>query len=368
MIKLFYMKNHFKNKKVLITGHNGFKGTWLSLIMIFFGAKVIGCGLKKKNDTKFFKFLSDKLYKSHYINICEYNKFSKIINTEKPEFIFHLAAQALVFDSYKSPEYTFKNNIISSINLLEILRKYKKKVSVVFITSDKVYKNIEKLSGYNENSILGGEDPYSASKSSIEIILNAYIKSYFLKSNKIKISIARAGNVIGGGDWSKNRVIPDLIKSYFNKKKFLIRNPKSERPWQHVLDPLVGYILIIINLNNGKLDNGEIFNFGPTKKNTVNVGKLSLILGKELRKNNGYKLKLEKNKSNLKETNILRLDSTKAKRLLNWKCNLNINNSLKFTSDWYTFYYKNKSKNKILDYSISQIQIYFDKYYENSNK
>lgn len=359
MIKLIYLKNHFKNKKILITGHNGFKGTWLCIFMTFLGAKVIGCGLKESNRYSFFKFISKNIYKSVYLDICDYNKFYNVIILEKPDYIVHLAAQALVFESYSKPYGTFKNNIISSLNLLEILRVYKNKTCALFITSDKVYKNIEKISGYKESALLGGEDPYSASKASIELIIDSYIQSFILKKGNIKISIARAGNVIGGGDWSKNRVIPDIIRSYFSKKKFILRSPYSERPWQHVLDPLYGYVLILLNLSKKKIKNGSIFNFGPSKKNTINVDRLVNILSNKLYEHNNFKLDKIVKSSNLKETNILRLNSEKAKKSLGWQCNLSIEKSLEYTSDWYTYYYKSKFKNKIYDFSIKQIENYF---------
>lgn len=359
MIKLNYLKNHFKNKKILITGHNGFKGTWLCIFMTFLGARVVGIGLKDSNKYSFFNFISKKIYKSIYLDICNFSKFHKVVINEKPDFIVHLAAQALVFESYSNPYHTFNNNIMSSLNLLEILRIYKNKVCVLFITSDKVYKNIEKMSGYKENALLGGEDPYSASKASIELILDSYIKSFILKKKNIKISIARAGNVIGGGDWSKNRVIPDVIRSYFNKKPFILRSPYSERPWQHVLDLLYGYVLVLLNLSKKKIDNGSIINFGPSKKNTINVEKLVDILSKNLFDYNKFKLHKIIKSSNLKETNILRLNTEASRKLLGWHCNLSIEKCLEYTSDWYSFFYNSKTKKDVYLFSIKQIKNYF---------
>lgn len=361
MNNLFYLKKHFKNKKVLITGHNGFKGTWMCLIFTFLGAKVIGCGLKKNNNFTFFKFIKNRIYRNIYVDICDYKKIYKIIAKEKPTYIVHLAAQALVFESYKNPLYTFKNNIISSLNLLEILRNYKKKIFIVFVTSDKVYKNNEKLSGYIENDIIGGDDPYSASKASIEMILNSYIKSYFMNKNNIKISIARAGNVIGGGDWSKNRIIPDIINSYFYKKKFILRSPESERPWQHVLEPLFGYIQILVKLSKNEIKNGSIYNFGPSIKNTIKVKNLMRLLSNALKKENNYSLNYYLKKSDVKETNILRLNSSKAKKQINWKCKLNIIETISYTSEWYSNFYKRKNNTEIFNFSIKQIQDYLQK-------
>tara|TARA_B100000963_G_scaffold119478_1_gene104087 strand:+ start:17969 stop:19054 length:1086 start_codon:yes stop_codon:yes gene_type:complete len=361
MNNLFYLKKHFKNKKVLITGHNGFKGTWMCLIFTFLGAKVIGCGLKNNNNFTFFKFIKNRIYKNIYVDICDFSKFSKIIIKEKPTFIIHLAAQALVFESYKNPAYTFKNNILSSLNLLEILRNYKNKIFIVFVTSDKVYKNNEKLSGYTENDVIGGDDPYSASKASIEMILNSYIKSYLLNKNNVKISIARAGNVIGGGDWSKNRIIPDIIRSYFYKKKFIIRSPESERPWQHVLEPLFGYIQILVKLSKNKIKNGSIYNFGPSIKNTIKVKNLMRLLSNALKKENNYSLNYSLKKSDVKETNILRLNSSKANKQINWKCKLSIIETIDYTAEWYSKFYKRRNNMEIFDFSIKQIEDYLQK-------
>ena len=361
MNKLFFFKNHFKNQKVFITGHNGFKGTWLCLIFTFLGAKVIGCGLRKSNEFSFYRIVSKVVYKNIYLDLCNFENLKKIVFEENPKYIIHLAAQALVFDSYLRPYYTFKNNLISSLNLMEVLRVYNKNIYIVFITSDKVYKNIEKLSGYSENSLLGGDDPYSGSKASIELMINSYIKTYFKKSNKVKIAVARAGNVIGGGDWSKNRIIPDIIDSYFNKKKITIRSPRSERPWQHVLEPLFGYISILIALKKNNIKNGEIFNFGPSKKNTVTVNEILNILSHNLKKLNGFDLKFIMKKSFIKETLILRLDSKKAYKKLNWKCKLNIFESLKLTSDWYSCFYNRKKDKEVINISINQIKYYLSK-------
>lgn len=352
------MKNFYKNKVVLITGHTGFKGAWLSIMMYLLGARVIGISLNPKKKLNLYNLIKKFFYKDYIFDLTDKKKLYKIIYNHRPNFIFHLAAQALVIESYKNPYYTFQNNIITTLNLLEIIRSINFKLTCVFITSDKVYKNFELNYGYKENSHLGGIDPYSASKTSIETIIDSYKKSFLLYKNNIKLSVARAGNVIGGGDWSDNRLIPDAIQSWVKGRKFNLRNPNSTRPWQHVIEPLFGYIVLAYNLNKKKEINGEILNFGPTKKNSVTVKKVIEILSMDwYGKNYKSYYKLIKNK-NYKETNSLILNSSKAKLLLNWKCNLNYKQSISMTSKWYlVYYYDNKN---ILNYTIQQIQEYID--------
>ena len=265
-----------KDKKILITGHTGFKGIWLSLICNRFGAKVIGISKDFKNNKLFYDNVSNLNYKNYIFDIRDKKKIKKILNLHKPEFIFHLAAQALVFDSYLDPYETFHNNFISSLNILEVCRKLNFKTNFIFITSDKSYKNIEKQAGYTESDKIGGDDPYSGSKSAIEMLINSYQKSFFKnKNSKVRLAVARAGNVIGGGDLSDNRIIPDAFKCWSKNKKLLVRSPYAPRPWQFVLEPLFGYIILAKNLNNKKYI-GEVFNFGPKFKKHIST--LNLII------------------------------------------------------------------------------------------
>ena len=263
-------KNIFFRKRVLITGHTGFKGSWLSLWMHLLGAKVLGVSKDIPTKPSHYKTAGlDKFIKSKFVDIQNLKKIKKIIKNYKADFIFHLAAQSLVKKSYTDSLMTWKSNLIGTINILESLKEVNKNTKVILITSDKVYKNIETRKGYKENDLLGGIDPYGASKSATEIAIKSYIKSFFSKKeNKILITIARAGNVIGGGDWSENRLIPDCIKSYSNNKKMLVRNPNSTRPWQHVLEVLNGYVNLAEHLNKNNKIHGEAFNFGPNKKIT----------------------------------------------------------------------------------------------------
>jgi len=345
----------FKNKKVLITGHTGFKGSWLSLWLIHLGAKVIGISNNIPTEPSNFKInkLKDKV-KHHTCDIRNEKKLSKIINKNKPDFIFHLAAQSLVKESYLNPKYTFETNSLGTLNLLESLKKYdsKKICSVVIVTSDKSYKNLELKRGYKEEDILGGYDPYSASKACAELIIQSYFKSFLLKNKKIKISVARAGNVIGGGDWSKNRLIPDCIRSINSKKKLLIRFPKSTRPWQYVLEPLYGYMLLAIKQKKNSKLNGQVFNFGPNNRNSVTVIELVKKIKSQWKSLNW---KIVKFKKGAYESKLLKLNSNKAFKFLNWKCFFNADQTINVVINWYKFYLDNKKVN-MYNYSINQIK------------
>ena len=347
------LKKYFKGKKVLITGHTGFKGSWLTLWMYFNGAKVLGISNGIPTKPSHFSLLNfKKKIISKNIDINDLNKLKKIFFKFNPDYVFHLAAQSIVKTSYLKPVKTWSTNLIGTVNILECLRLTKKKTIAVMITSDKAYKNIETRRGYNENDILKGEDPYGASKSSADIAVNSYFKSFFLnKNNKVLIAIARAGNVIGGGDWSQSRIVPDCVRSWSRKKKVIIRNPNSTRPWQHVLDIIYAYMNLAVKLKKNPNLHGEAFNFGPDKKN-FSVNDL-------LKKMRMYWPKIKwiiKKKNKFKENNLLHLSSNKAKKMLKWKSILNFKNSTKLTVEWYKQYLKNKKN--MYDYSLGQIAIY----------
>ena len=237
--------NFFKNKKILITGHTGFKGSWLANSLITVNAQLIG--ISSKNFSNEPSLLEQTNIKKRIINYdfdLSQNiiKLNSVLQKHKPEYIFNLAAQSLVKKSINSPHETIRNNVLINLNLLECLRNIRFNSTILFITSDKVYENFELSRGYREDDILGGKDPYSASKSSSEIIISSYFQTFLQNKKNIKIGIARAGNVIGGGDWSKDRIIPDVMRSIKKNNDIIIRNPKSTRPWQHVLEPIFGYM------------------------------------------------------------------------------------------------------------------------------
>ena len=345
------LKDQFKNKKVLITGNTGFKGSWLSFWMHLSGAKVLGLSIGIPTKPSNFNTLNlNNKINFKQIDLRNSKELTNTILRFKPDYIFHLAAEAIVKKAYQNPKYTWETNTLGTINVLDALSKIKKNVVAIIITSDKVYKNLEISRGYHENDILGGYDPYSASKASADLAVKSYFKSKIQNKKNIKICIARAGNVIGGGDWSEGRLIPDCIKRWSLKKIVYIRNPYSTRPWQHVLDVLNGYVNLAIKLKKNKNINGQAFNFGPKNEKKSDV--LSVV--KEMKKKwKDAKWKVKRDKK-LKESNLLKLNSSKAKKLLNWKCKLNLSQAISFTTEWYSAYYKNKKN--IINFTIEQIK------------
>jgi len=344
---------YFRNKKVLITGHTGFKGSWLSLILMKLNAKVYGISNTTPKKNNIYNLIKNKLIKDYKEDILNFQKLKKIIFNIKPDIIFHLAAQSLVIKSYKEPKDTFLVNSIGSLNILETVRLLNIKIDIIMITSDKAYLNVEKKSGYVENDKLGGKDPYSASKASAEHIIEAYANSYFINNKKIKIVTARAGNVIGGGDWSDNRIVPDAIRSWKSKKVLNVRNPQSTRPWQHVLDPLFGYLLLSYKLNTTKSLNNAKFNFGPNTKKNYSVEELLKSLDKSL---DGFRW-TSKQRYKLYEANLLKLNCNKANKFLQWTPKLNFDQTTRYTTDWYKSYYSG-NKNNCLKTSELQIENY----------
>ena len=268
-------KNLFKNKKVLITGHTGFKGSWLGLWLNILGAKIIGVSKDIPTNPSHFSLKNNFYYKDLRFNLKNFSKISNLIGVEKPDFIFHLAAQPIVLKSYENPYETYFSNSVGTLNILESLRLSNHPCSAVLITSDKCYENLNKNIQYKETDRLGGIDPYSSSKASAELMIRSYCKAFFSKPNsKVRLASARAGNVMGGGDWAVNRIVPDCMRSWSKNKKVTLRSPKSTRPWQHVLEPLCGYLTLTAKLNLNKKLIGESFNFGPKANNSYSVEEL----------------------------------------------------------------------------------------------
>jgi len=262
----------FRNSRVIVTGHTGFKGSWLTAWLKELDAKVMGISLNPQSSPSHFLVSKiNKGIKDIRLDIRDKKKLEKKIISFKPNFIFHLAAQALVGVSYEDPSLTWQSNVLGTLNILESLKKLKNNCSVVIVTSDKCYLNKEVHYGYKENDTLGGKDPYSSSKASAEILVKSYIGSFFSDQDKIRITTARAGNVIGGGDWAENRIIPDCVRSWSKNKKAKLRNPKATRPWQHVLEAVGGYLCLAINLKLDKKLHGESFNFGPNLSREYSV-------------------------------------------------------------------------------------------------
>ena len=317
-----------------------------------------GIALKPSTRPSLFYLLGlEKRINNHFVDIRDYKKVERIVFKEKPEIIFHLAAQPLVRDSYDEPLYTLDTNIMGTANLLEAARKFGKVRSVVIITTDKVYEDIGKPRRFKETDELGGYDPYSSSKVGVEIITKSYIKSFFNPEYSIRtlIASARSGNVIAGGDWQKDRILPDIIRAVFEKKeKLVMRNPGSIRPFQYVLEPLYGYLLLAKKLYEGKKEFSGAWNFGPEEKKYLAVEEMSKKIFKMLKKGS-YVVKRDKKKH---EADFLKLDIGKAKNILGWKPRLNISRSLKLTLDWYQDFYDKKDVIEITD---KQIKTFFEK-------
>lgn len=332
----------YKGKKVLVTGHTGFKGAWLCLSLLELGAEVMGYALEPTTNPNLFNLLNLKQKVKNYIeDIRDGTTLSYVIKKEKPDFIFHMAAQALVRSSYLEPKYTYETNIMGTINLFEAVRKANIRTNIINITTDKCYENKEKLDPYKEEDALGGYDPYSASKACSEIITTSYRNSFFNLSNYnkthgITIASARAGNVIGGGDWSLDRLVPDCIKAISNEQEIIIRNPKSIRPWQHVLEPIKNYLKLGLEISNNPEKFSQAFNFGPDANSLIRVEELVY----KLIKNWGKGSYIIKPSGEMHEAKILLLDNQKAKALLGIKPEIDIDMILKLTVDWYKAFYE----------------------------
>ena len=352
------LRKSYKNLKVLVTGSTGFKGSWLCYWLNQIDSKVIGVGLRPEKDSILFKSLNlEKKISQNYINIEDYNKIEKLIKKEKPDIIFHLAAQSIVSESFINPLNTIKTNTLGSANILEAVKKNKIE-NLVFITSDKCYLNMNSSRPYKEKDLLGGHDVYSSSKAAAEILFHSYHDSFFYsQTGKLKKTSARAGNVIGGGDFKKNRIIPDFFRSISKKKKLLIRNPHATRPWQHVLEPLSGYLTLGEKLLNNNLSKKlyPSWNFGPYKKNCKKVKKVIDSFYDELGLRRNYKVK---KKLNLKESQLLSLDITKAKKELNWEPKFTLQECIELTTDWYISFLSGEPVERI---TAEQIEFFENK-------
>ena len=345
----------FLNKKVLITGNTGFKGSWLSVWLNLLGAKIYGLALDPPtNPSLFEKAKLSRITVNNIIDIRDSEKVINLIEKIKPDFIFHLAAQPLVKYSYSNPVETWQTNVIGTVNILESLRLLKNKCIGIIITSDKCYENQEWEWGYRENDKLGGSDPYSGSKGSAELAFTSYYKSFFSDSslNNIRIASARAGNVIGGGDWAKDRIVPDCIKAWSQKMSVIIKSPDSTRPFQHVLEPLSGYLSLAEQLTfNSKLS-GQSFNFGPSSNSNYKVIDVVKELSKSWGESN-WEVQIDKNIYS--ETKLLKLNCDKSLSLLNWQPNLDFKTTMELTSSWYYDFYNKKNFN-VLEKCQSQIK------------
>lgn len=351
----------FKNKKVLVTGHTGFKGSWLAEILNLWGADVTGVSLEPNTTPNMFTVLGleNKIH-NYFSDIRDYKKLQEIFNKEKPEIVFHLAAQAIVKLSYDDPLGTYETNVVGTANVLESVRQTKSVKSAVIITSDKVYKNVEWVHPYREIDTLGGNDPYSASKGAADIIAQSFIKSFLSDEDSPLVAITRAGNVIGGGDWSPNRIVPDIVRAVHEQHEALIvRSPGSVRPWQFVLEPLSGYLILGKKLFEGDRKMVSTWNFGPNDENFVPVQTI-VESGLKIFAKGEYKITTDKT---FHEANLLKLDISKARSLLGWKPKLNLKETLEYTFDWYKNFYSeagaHENKEPVSAFTDHQILQFF---------
>jgi len=348
----------FKNKRVFLTGHTGFKGSWLHAWLILLGAEVKGYSLAPENKNDLYYLLeNDRTSNSVIADIRDLDYLKKEIISFQPDFVFHLAAQPLVRLSYHIPLQTFEVNSIACGYLLEAIRYLDKQCNVVMVTTDKVYHNIEQNYAYKEDDKLGGYDPYSASKAGAEIIIDSYRNSFFnvnkYNEHKKSIAVGRAGNVIGGGDWAKDRIIPDIARALSANKPIIVRNPHSVRPWQHVLEPLSGYLQLACCQAENPTKFSQAFNFGPNLIDNLNVAEL-VYIAIETWGEGSFEYKIDHNA--LHEANLLQLDISKAKELLNWMPKWNAANAIKETIKWYLAF--QQTDIDIKEYTINTIKSY----------
>lgn len=327
----------FMGKKVLVTGHTGFKGGWLSKWLALIGANVYGISLPPSTDPNFFSLvLENEIHDSNFIDIRDINSLSSYILKIKPDYIFHLAAQPIVGKSYQNPIETITTNVIGTANILSAVQLLNTNCSVIIITSDKCYDNSEWIWGYRENDKLGGSDIYSASKACAEIVSNSFYKSFFSQGDSpVKIVTARAGNVIGGGDWSAGRIVPDCIRAWSNNQPVTLRSPYSTRPWQHVLEPLYGYLLLASTLDSNAELSGEAFNFGPISGSEIKVLDFVELLSQAW----GGSVIIDESSKNFHEAHLLRLNCDKANSLIGWRPTLSLSEFVNMTNDWYQGHY-----------------------------
>jgi len=324
------MESSFRDKNVFITGHTGFKGGWLSLWLWQLGARITGYSLPAEHPKGQF-FAADIESKCNHIigDVRDYKSLFKALSQAEPEVVFHLAAQPLVLESYRTPRDTFDTNVMGTVNLLEAVRQTPSVKAIVIITSDKCYENQNKGCAFREGDRLGGHDPYSGSKAACEVVTNSYWRSFFQTSD-VGIATARAGNVIGGGDWAADRILPDCYRSLLKSEDIVVRNPHAIRPWQHVLEPISGYLLLASKLLKEPKEISGPWNFGPTLSAQVPVGELVNLVLKEWKGG-----QWQHRPSAVTEAKTLHLDITKAQEKLGWHPTLSIEQAVAMTGAWY---------------------------------
>lgn len=354
-------KNTYSNKKILITGHTGFKGSWLTVWLLKLGAQVVGISKDIPTHPSMFEKLDLQSKITHYKeDIRNLEKITQILTDEKPDFIFHLAAQPIVSTSYSDPIETISSNVMGTANILEALKTSNHLCTAIIITSDKAYDNVEQVWGYKEDDKMGGKDIYSGSKGAAELIIKSYFHSFFKSpQSNIKLAIGRAGNVIGGGDWAKDRIVVDCMVAWSNKEKVEIRSPNATRPWQHVLEPLSGYLNLGAELYSNNNLHGEAFNFGPRAEQNHTVEQLLKDLSQYWHYNNVKDAFTITEDIPFHEAGLLKLNCDKALFYLKWQANLQYGETIKFTGEWYYDFYK--SEKHMYNKTLEQIAEYEEK-------
>ncbi len=348
----------YKNKKVLVTGHTGFKGAWLSVWLKELGAKVVGYSLKPPTNPNLFDAINLKDKITHVIgDIRDEKHLTEIFKKHKPEFVFHLAAQSLVRRSYKEARLTYETNVMGTVNVLETVKKTKSVKACLIVTSDKCYENKERVYAYKETDPMGGYDPYSSSKGCAELVTSAYTRSFFNprdygKIHNVGLSSIRAGNVIGGGDWGEDRLVPDCIRALSKNKKIIIRNPQAIRPWQYILDPLSGYLSLgALMYKDGAKYSGP-WNFGPYDKNIITVEALVKLVIKQW---GGGSYTID-NSNHPYEAFLLKLDASKARKKLGWDPIYDVNGSIEKTVKWYKKFYSGLRNDDLYKLTLEEIK------------
>ena len=352
MENLVLNSEFWKGRRVLVTGHTGFKGAWLCLWLHQLGARVSGLSIDMVSEPNLWSLIELDEVSHHIGDVRDIARVQQVLNEEKPEVVFHLAAQSLVRRSYREPIETFSTNVMGVVALLSAIAKSDSVKAAVIVTSDKCYENREWIWGYRENEAMGGYDPYSSSKACAELVTSAYRQS-FMESAGISVASARAGNVIGGGDWSEDRLIPDIIKGILNEEEIKIRNPNSIRPWQFILEPLYGYLLLIEKLAENSLEYDQSWNFGPDEKESKSVSFLIEKLSDEW----GKEIKIKYESSDIHEGNVLMLNSDKARSKLGWQPKMGLELSVKWTARWYKKYQEGENMRKITEQQIDEYSL-----------
>ena len=348
----------YKDKCVLVTGHTGVKGAWLSAWLIEMGAKVVGYALAPEADRPNL-FVDARLQNDMHSVIADLSALDTLRETceaFRPDIILHLAAQSLVRRSYINPLETFQTNVMGTANVLEVARTTPSTQACVIVTTDKCYENRETLRAYREEDALGGHDPYSASKGAAEIVTSSYRRSFFADETSAAVASARAGNVIGGGDWAEDRLIPDVVRAIQGKTELQIRNPDAVRPWQHLLEPLSGYLTLAKQLCESGPTFAEAWNFGPNEEDAVPVRQVLDQIQADWSAAAELRIRYGQHDDEPHEANLLRLDSTKAKTRLNWQPKLNLEDAVSWTCKWYETYLDDPTQARAL--LSEQIDLY----------